>query len=96
MGRDRGLCGACEPHVSLTHVPELNCDWEGERRDGNVLEGWKCAACPSLCVPRRGFVILWGAAHMWEPGAASLFPPRYGGTALGDGGMELSPSPAHC
>lgn len=36
LGRNGGSDGACEPHVSLTHEPELNRDWKA---------GWEVEMC---------------------------------------------------
>lgn len=85
MGRNRGSDGACEPHVSLTHEPELNGDWKAGRRRGrgNVLHvlpaGQQCS--------RRGCVSL-GGQH--ECGSLVLLCsslPRYGGAAPEAGGV---------
>lgn len=47
----RGMYGACEPHVSLTHKSELNHDGNARQGDGNALR-----VLPAACWRSWGVV----------------------------------------
>lgn len=77
LGRNGGLDGACEPHMSLTHESELN-------RDGNARQGHRNA----LRVLPTGCWSSLGGLCKCSGGSPVLLRsplPRYGGAAWSSG-----------